>query len=132
MGETVSAKSVSSRVKRFPQWYGRVPLEVSSDSSISSDCVRVYSLIVLGAFQGNVVYIGMRQIATLSGMSPATVMRRIRELESAGHLVVKKDSAGKRSWYELTSPVFGQKQRANVDSVLVSGPRKRLVTVRTG
>lgn len=83
----------------------------------------------LWVFQGNVVYIGMRQLSKLTGLSPATVMRRIRDLVDAGHLAVKKDVNGKRSWYELLSPVFAQKQVDGMDET-VSYPQKRLVSVR--
>lgn len=117
-------------MKRSKKWYGRVPASVCLDLSLSSDCLRVYTVMTLWVFQGNVAYIGMRQIGRLAKLSPATVMRRIQDLVKGGHIVVKKDENGKRSWYEFTSPVFGQKQ-AGVDGEVISYPRKRLAVART-
>lgn len=128
--ETVLAKSVSSRVKRSPGWYGRTPASVSLDVSISSEACRVYSIMALKTFQGSVAKIGMRQLGILIGKSPATAMRRVKELVSAGHLRVSRKENGKRCWYEFTSPVFAQKQRAGIQEV-IHYPRKRMVSVRS-
>lgn len=129
MSETVSTKSVSSRVKRSDSWYGRVPASVLLDLTISSDAVRVYALLTLSVYQGRVAKVGMRQMGKIMGKSAATIKRRIAELTVAGHLkadVQRKN--GQRGCYELTSPVFGQKQ-GNA-AVVVSAPRgKRLVSV---
>ena len=130
MSETVSGQSVSPKMKRSPKWYGRIPADVLLDESLSSDAVRVYGILALWVFQGDVAYIGMREIGRLSGLSPATVMRRVKELAAAKYIEVRKAETGKRSWYVMTSPVFGQKQRAGVEE-LVSAPRRRLVTART-
>lgn len=58
----------------------------------------------------------------------ATVSRKIAELEAAAYIKTENSGAGRRSWYELLSPVFGQKQ--GKADVIVSAPRgKRLVSV---
>ncbi len=128
MSETVSSKSVSSKVKRSAKWYGRVPASVSLDLSISSDAVRVYSLLALSVYQGSVARVGMRQIGQIMGKSAATIKRRIDELVNAGHIKANAGKLGERAYYELLSPVFGQKQGRH--DVIVSSPRgKRLVSV---
>lgn len=130
MSETVQSESVSPSVKRLMR-YGRVPLTVLNDPTISSDAVRVYGILATTTRQGNVSNLGLRFIGEGLGVSAATVMRRIRELVAAGHVTQVPGENGKRAFYVLTSPVFGQKQRSGVES-LVSGPRGRLrmATVR--
>lgn len=129
LGETVSAKSVSAKVKRSPLWHGRMPAAILLDPALSSDAVKLYGILALKTFQGNISSIGLRQLGKLAGMSPATAMRRLRELISTGHLKISKAGNGQRAWYELTSPVFAQKQRAGVETI-VQYPRRRLVSVR--
>lgn len=128
MSETVLSKSVSSKVKRSDGWYGRVPASVSLDLSISSDAVRVYSLLALSVYQGSVARVGMRQMGQIIGKSAATVKRRIDELIRAGHIKAKEAKSGQRAYYELLSPVFGQRQ--GKQDVVVSSPKgKRLASV---
>lgn len=129
MSETVSTKSVSSKVKRSDGWWGRVPASVLLDLTINSDAVRVYALLTLSVYEGSVARVGMRQMGKIMGKSAATIGRRIGELVAAGHLTIDaKRKNGQRGYYRLTSPVFGQKQ-GKVD-VVRSAPRgKRLVSV---
>lgn len=107
--ETVSAQSVSPPVKRSATWFGRVPAQVGADLSISDSALRVYVLLALQTFNGSMSSIGMRRLGKALSLSPATVMRRIQELEKAGHIKGNKAENGKRAWYELTSPVFAAK-----------------------
>lgn len=123
--ETVS---VSSKVKR----YGRIPMELLLDRAVNSGAVRVYGLLASSVFQGNVATVGMRRIGKLIGKSPATVMRRLRELEAAGHIKTSPQRSGQRGFYELTSPVFSQKQRAWIEEIISSPSRgRRLASART-
>lgn len=125
---TVSAKSVTSRAGRSPKWHGRVPADVSLDLSVSSDAVRIYAILALKTFQGNISTIGLRQIGKLIGRSRTTIQRRVQELVNAGHVAVSDADNGQRSHYELLSPVFGQKQRTGAPAETVSYPRRRLAT----
>ncbi len=124
MSETVSGKSVSSRVKRSDVrsalWWARVPASVALDPAISSDAVRVYTLISLDVYEGRVARVGMRQMGKILDVSAATIMRRVKELLAAGHIRMRTE-AGRRAFYEVTSPVFGQKQGR--ETVVVSSPR---------
>ena len=131
MSETVSSESVTSKLKRSPRWHGRIPAAVLLDPGLDTLSVRVYGVLSLSVWQGNQSYIGMRLIAELCGVSAPTVMRRLATLEARGHIKTSKSGNGKRSFYCLTSPVFGQKQRDG-EHVIVSQPsgRKRLVSVR--
>ena len=141
MSGTVSVKAFHLRVERSPKWYGRIPASVLLDGTLTSDAVRVYGLLALPVLQGNVSSVGMRVVAGILHVSPQTVMRRIRELVAAGHVEISKGTGkGKRAWYLLTSPVFGQKQAADVKEIangpsgqprLVSLPRKTVAKGKT-
>jgi hypothetical protein len=130
MDETVSTKSVSRKLKRSPRWHGRVPASVLLDPSIDPLAARIYGILSLSVWQGNQSYIGMRLLAELCKTSPATVLRRLKVLESRGHIMAQKCGDGKRSFYLLNSEVFGQKQRDGVKEI-VSSPRggRRMVSV---
>ena len=129
MSETVTGKSVSAKVKRSPRWHGRIPACVLLDPALDSLTVRIFGIMTLHVWQGNIAYIGMRLLAELCGVSPATVARRVKKLKESGYIATESVN-GKRSFYRLTSEVFGQKQRDG-ERVIVSGPRgrKRLVSV---
>lgn len=59
------------------------------------------------------------------------MMRRLRELEEAGHIEKAPAVKGKRAFYVLTSPVFGQKQRDGVqETARAPSGGRRLVSVR--
>ena len=60
----------------------------------------------------------------------ARISRRLKVLESRGHITAQKCGDGKRSFYLLNSEVFGQKQRDGVKEI-VSSPRggRRMVSV---
>lgn len=80
--------------------------------------------------QGTVASIGQRRIADRLGFSRTTVSEAVKDLAAYGHLKIMACGA-QRYRYHLTSEVFGSKQRAGVESVIMSGPgRKRLATVR--
>ncbi len=127
---TLSDKTVPSRVEHSDLWWGRVPASVLLDPRLSSDAVRIYGMLALSVFEGRIASVGMRQLGKLIGKSAQTVQRRIAELVNAGHLATASGQAGKRAKYELTSPVFAQKQ--GKVNVVVSSPRgRRLASVRT-
>lgn len=134
MGETRTADATggyvvsirdSARVnhKRFTKvnHYGRIPREVLADRSLSAEAKVVYACLALTTFQGSVAYIGQRLIGEILGCSQASVSRRLRELERAGHIKQNDVGRGRRSFWELTSQVFGQKQGR--ETVVVSAPR---------
>lgn len=112
--ETVSGKSVSPPVKRSAGWFGRIPGCVGLDLGISDAALRIYVLLALQTFRGTASSIGMRELGNRTNTSPATVMRRLRELEKAGHIRTVKTANGKRSWYELTSPVFAERKNSGL------------------
>lgn len=120
MGETLSGKSVSRRMKRSPNWYGRIPASVLLDSSLSAESVRAYAILSLKTYQGNIATLGLRELGKLLGISAATAMRRVHELIETGHVVAVRAKSGARMHYELTSPVFGQRLRDG-ERVLVQG-----------
>jgi hypothetical protein len=129
MSETVSGKSVSSRVKR----YGRVPLRLALDPMISDQAKTVFAVIAAHVFQGSVARIGQRFLGDMLGLSAATIGRRIGELEAGGYVKKGEKRNGYRGFYILTSPIFGQKQRSGDVDEVVSSPSggRRLASVRT-
>lgn len=128
-GGTVTAKSVTSKMGRSPLWHSRVPAAVSLNLEISDRAVRVYSVLALKTYQGNIASIGLRQLARLIGVGRMSAQRAVKELIAVGHVKIQEGASGQRAWYELTSPVFAQKQRAGAEAV-VEYPRRRLVSVR--
>ncbi|MGL5936987.1 MAG: hypothetical protein ACRCZI_15355 [Cetobacterium sp.] len=123
----------SARVnqKRFSKvnHYARLPREVLLDSAVSSDAKVVYGVMAMSTHQGSVTYMGQRRIGELLGMSQATVSRRLCELEIAGHVKQKDAGRGWRSFWELVSPVFGQKQGRVTEVVSAPSGGRRFASV---
>lgn len=98
------------------------------DTKITAEAKLVYAVLAGHAHQGAVASVGQRRIAGMLGLGLASVSRKVAELEGASYIKSKNSGAGRRYWYELLSPVFGQKQ--GKADVIVSSPRgKRLVSV---
>ncbi len=83
-----------------------MPLEVLTDTSISYRSRVIYSFLAGCAFDGPRVRVGQRYIAEAVGTSQPSVNRSLRELAAAGHLEPILGPSGKRSAYDLKSPVF--------------------------
>jgi hypothetical protein len=126
---TLSAKSVTSKALRSPKWHARTPAVVLLDKSISCEAKVAYGILALTTWQGKLSSLGLRELGRLMGKSQMSAKRYMDELVKAKAIGRHTEKSGKRAWYEFTSPVFGQKQRAGVES-LVSYPRRRLATVR--
>lgn len=89
-----------------PRRYAKVPMQVITDSSVSWRARVVYSFLAGCAFEGSRVRVGQRFIAESVGTSQPSVNRSIKELVTAGHLEAVPGPSGKRSEYDLKSPVF--------------------------
>lgn len=126
-GRTVSAQSVRSRAGRSPTWYGRIPVSVLLDDAMSDRAKVAYGILSLKTFQGNIASIGVRELGKMLGICKSTTKVAVDELIAAGHIKAHHEN-GKRAVYELTSPVFAQKQRAGVNAI-VSYPHRTLVSV---
>ncbi|OFX13215.1 MAG: hypothetical protein A2Z18_11145 [Armatimonadetes bacterium RBG_16_58_9] len=125
---TVSAKSVTLRMGRCPKWYGRVPASISLDMALSDRAVRVYSILALKTYQGNIATFGSRQLGELIGVSRMSALRAIKELVAVGHLKASTKN-GSRAFYELTSPVFAQKQGRKTEIAVGPSGGRRLVSI---
>lgn len=124
---TVSPKSETRiNLNRHPK-YSRVPWEILTDRTISSDAKLVYGALAAWVFQGRVAYIGQRLIADMLGFSPAKVNRLLKSLSA--YVEAQEDGRGKRSFYVLKSAVFAQK--AGKVNEIVSAPSggRRLANV---
>ena len=109
--------------------WNRIPDSVLLDKRLNASARCVYAYLAGTVHQGTVATVGQRRIAGKLGFSKSTVNEAIKELASNEHIKVIACGA-QRYRYHLTSEVFGQKQRAGVET-LVSAPRRRLATVRT-
>ncbi len=89
-----------------PQRYAKVPMQVLTDTRISPIARVVYSFLAGCAFDGPRVRVGQRFVAESVGASQPTIHRCLKELAKAGHLEPVLGPCGKRSAYDLKSPVF--------------------------
>jgi len=114
-----------------PLWaYARLPREVIGDPELKLLDIRVYCMLAGSVWQGNTARIGTRLLASYVRASRRLVVESLQRLEKRGHLE-KAARHGQRQMYVLTSPVFGQKQRAGMEEVISSPSRTpRLASVR--
>jgi hypothetical protein len=96
---------------------------------VSSEAVRVYAVLALSVYQGRTSRVGMRQIGKIIGKCAATVKKRIDELVAAGHVRANMGRSGQRAFYELTSPVFGQKHGKVTEVGVGPSGGRRLVSI---
>jgi hypothetical protein len=113
--------------------YSRIPDSVIGDPELSASDGWVYIILARYVFQGTIVEMGLRRIARLSKLDKGTVAESLQKLQERGHLkIIGKGK--KRRAYHLTSNLFGKRQRAGVEIVVLTGPesaaRKRLLSMR--
>lgn len=112
--------------------YARVPREVFTDPRLEPRDVRVYCILASSCWQGSVAQVGKRKIAKEACCAECKALSSLRKLEATGH--IQKHTGrrqGQRARYVLLSPVFGQKQRSDVDEVVTHPDgRRRLVALR--
>ena len=123
-----SARVNQKRISKVNH-YARIPRDVLIDRGIGADAKLVYAVMAMTVFHGRVAWVGQRLIGEMLGLSQATVHRRLKELEGAGHIRRMAEGVGKRTHWELVSPVFSQKQ--GQETVVVSAPSgaRRMVSV---
>jgi hypothetical protein len=116
-----------------PLWnYARLPREVVCDPELKLLDIRVYCMLAGSVWQGAAARMGTRLLAVHTGASRRLVVDSLRRLETRGHLQKAAGRRGQRQIYVLTSPVFGQKQRAGIEEVISSPSRTpRLASVRS-
>jgi len=112
--------------------FSKIPRSVSSDRRLNARDKSVYGALAGFCFQGSVAKVGKRLLSRLAGCAERLVIDSLKKLEITGHIQKAPDRRrGQRAWYILTSPVFGQKQRAGVDEVaIIPGGQPRLVSVK--
>lgn len=81
-------------------------MQVLTDTTISYRSRVVYAFLAGCAFDGPRVRVGQRFIAEAVGSSLGSVNNSLKELARAGHLEPILGPSGKRSAYDLKSPVF--------------------------
>jgi hypothetical protein len=108
--------------------YSRIPASVLFDKRLSVYDKLTFCALSFQCFQGAVSVIGSRMVATSIGISRNKVKKSLQALAEQGHIKKSGQRIRGRNSYELTSPVFGQKQ--GKQNVMISGPRgRRLVSV---
>lgn len=132
---TLSGNSVPPIAGHSVKWHGRTPANILLDQEMSDLATRIFGILSLKTFQGNIATLGVRKLETLTGRGRSIVHRALQELAKAGHIAPASKTRGQRAQYVLTSPVFGQKQRdlnsgKSSTEDLVSHPRKHLATAR--
>jgi len=111
--------------------YSRVPREVLSDRRLKSRDLRVYAVLAGACWQGSVVSVGKRLIAKRAPCAERLVVPSLKRLEATGHIQKVPVKRGQRGLYHLVSAVFGQKQRAGIEELIVTpDSKRRLATVR--
>jgi len=111
--------------------FSRVPREVASDRRLKSVDIRVYAVLAASCWQGSTVSVGKRLISKRAPCAERLVAPSLKRLEAAGHIRKVPMKRGQRGLYHLRSAVFGQKQRAGVQEMIVTPDGKqRLATVR--
>jgi hypothetical protein len=132
-GEKSSPDLVKSLHQFGDRSYGRVPMQVNSDKRLSGSDVRVLCGIAYYVHQGNTCRESYSTLAVASGVSRRQVVTSVARLRKFGWIEQPDQDERKRQWLMLTSPVFGQKQRAGVEETVSVGPaslpRRRLATV---
>lgn len=95
----------SQNLRRFEHW-GRFPDSVLKDKNLGCSAKVVYAFMASCLRSGSVVCVGVRLIASSTGLAANTVTAAIADLAAAGHIVVNQQGK-QRSSYHLTSNIFG-------------------------
>lgn len=108
------AKSVKARVLQYPGWYGKSPMSVLADFSISSDAKVLFGILGAKTYKtptkSNVISFSTREVAELFGVTAPTISNWLKELEDEKH-IEKLSKTRARSVYRLLSPVFDYRVR---------------------
>ena len=89
--------------------YTRLPLSVVCDQRLRPADKIVYSAMAFYVWQGRVCCETYADLADMCGLTKATVIEAVKSLCELGHAKKTGDERSRVS-FELTSPVFGQKQ----------------------
>jgi hypothetical protein len=128
---TLAAANPEGDPSPDPFKYARIPQRVLIDRNLKPRDVCVYGALSGSVWQGNVASMGKRAIAQFAHCAERLVTDSLKNLVRTGHLRKYPVQHGQRGVYELLSSVFGQKQRAGYEEMVMdpSGNR-RLVSVR--
>lgn len=91
--------------------FGRVPIEVSCDERLRNLDVRLYGFMAAFTFHGNACEMSLQQMAEACHTSRRSIMRALDRLVECGYIVPGLHNRERqRSFYALTSKIFGQRQ----------------------
>lgn len=108
------SESVKARAVQNPGWFGKYPVALLLDKSVSSDAKVLFGILAAKTYKtqgkSNVVSVSTRELAVLFTRSAPTISTWIGQLVQAGHL--ERISPRKaKSVLRLTSPVFEYSMR---------------------
>ncbi len=119
--------------------YSRIPTSVLYDKGLTPYDIKVYGVLSLHVYEGNICSIGQRRIAELSEMDRRDVRKHLDHLAVRGHIAASIFKLRGRHVYQLNSPVFGKfadgkvggperpqlggPERPRIDTRLVSRPK---------
>ena len=124
--------------------FSRIPEEVLLDKALTNGDIRLYAVLSMHVFEGNICCIGQRRLATLCNCDRRTIRERLTNLARSGHISTSTVKLQRRAVFQLNStifnryadaqlgvdsrPVLGVVDRPRINnrpSSLVSFPRKR-------
>lgn len=103
------AKSVQSRALQNPSWFGKVPVSLLLDKSVSPEAKVMFGTLAAKTYKtpskSNIVSVTLRELAVLFNKTPMTISRWVGQLERGGH-VERLSGQNAKSVFRLVSPVF--------------------------
>jgi hypothetical protein len=82
-------------------WFVQVPIALVRNSELSHTALRVYAALASYANSEKTAWPGQARLATDIGVSERTIRFRLKELEDAGHIVIKRRGRRKTNLYFL-------------------------------
>ncbi len=86
--------------------YARVPESVLLDQGLSPSDLKVYIVLAMHVFEGNIACIGQRKIAKMASMDRRNVRDCIEKLAKGGHISTSTVKFQRRSIYQLNHSLF--------------------------
>ncbi len=93
--------------------FARLPEAVLCDPKLDNAAVRVYAILAMHVHQGNIVTVGQRRLAEISGMDRRTIRRSFDNLAKQGHISTAITKLGRRTIYQLNSAIFTDVQESS-------------------
>lgn len=100
------ASVADSPLRPKPPRFARIPLNVLLDPDLTLSDLRLYGVMASMSIDSNIIQLGQRKLAEISGLHRRTVRRCIERLGAKGHISRAIHLWSHRAVYQLNSPVF--------------------------